>query len=198
MPRAAPDPALRRRHLWLAGAGFAAFLLHVALKAETRTLPEVLWGCNVTALLLVAGFALESPLAVGTAFLWRAALGDPGFLAGLWSGSPYPWTTAFVHVVPTVLAVPYLRRTGLPRQSPFVGMGLTLALVAAGRAFTPPEMNINFAHARIPQLAALFPAVWSYRVAASLLVIGVMLGADQISAAFFGRPGFSRRSAASR
>lgn len=196
--RTASDPALHRRHLWLAGAGLAAFLLHVALKAETRTLPEILWGCNVTALLLVAGFALESPLAVGTAFLWRVGLGDPGFLAGLWSGSPYPWTTAFVHVVPTLLAVPYLRRTGLPRESPFVGMALTLALVAAGRAFTPPEMNVNFAHARIPQLAAVFPAVWSYRAAASALVIAALLAADRLSAVFFGRADFSRRSAASR
>ena len=66
---APPDPALRRRHRLLAAAGFAAFLLHTALKAQTGTLPELLWGCNVTALLVVAGFAFEWPLAVGTAFL---------------------------------------------------------------------------------------------------------------------------------
>jgi hypothetical protein len=35
-------------------------------------------------------------------------------------------------------------------------------------------------------------------LAASVLVIVALLGADRLSAAFLGRPGFSRRSAASR
>lgn len=184
-----PDPALRRRHRWLAAAGFAAFLLHTALKAQTGALPELLWGCNVTAFLIVLGFAFEWPLAVGAAFLWRAALGEPGFLAGLWSGSPYLWTTAFVHVIPTLLAIPFLRRTGLPRGSAYAAMGLSLALVAAGRAFAPPELNVNFAQARIPQLAAAFPGLWSYRLAAALLVGLALLAADGLSVLAFGRPG---------
>lgn len=185
---APPDPALRRRHRLLAVAGFVAFLLHAALKAGTGTLPELLWGCNVTAFLIVLGFAFEWPLAVGTAFLWRAALGEPGFLAGLWSGSPYLWTTAFVHVVPTLLAIPFLRRSGLPRRSAYLAMGLTLALVAAGRAFAPPELNVNFAQARVPQLAAVFPGLWSYRLAVSALVVLVLLLADGLSVLAFGRP----------
>ena len=188
MPAPSIDPSLRR-HRWLASAGFAAFLLHASLKAQTGTLPELLWGCNVTALLMVAGFAFEWPLAVGTAFVWRVALGEPGFLAGLWSGSPYAWTTAFVHVAPTLLAIPFLRRSGLPRASLPAGLALSFLLVLGARLLAPPDLNVNFAHARIPELAAFFPGRWSYRGAVALLVALALLAAERLSALAFGRPG---------
>jgi hypothetical protein len=111
---------------------------------------------------------------VGAAFVWRVALGEPGFLAGLGSGERYAWTSALVHLVPTVLAALYLRRSGLPRGSAAWALAVSLALVPLSRAWTPPALNVNFAHRRVAFLEQAFPGRWSYRLV-SLLLAGAAL-----------------------
>lgn len=169
-----PGPGDRRRHRRLAVLGAAAFALHAVLKAEEGLLPELLWGCNVSALALILGFAFEWPRVVGAAFLWRLVLGEPGFLLGLGSGERYGWTTAFVHLVPTVLAALYLRRSGLPKGSAAWALGASLLLVPPSRAWTPPDLNVNFAHRRLAPLSEAFPGRWSYRLAATLLAAAAL------------------------
>lgn len=160
----------RSLHRALALLGLVAFLMHAALKLRDGLLPELLWGCNLTAVALVLGFAFEWDAVVGVAFLWRLGLGEPGFITGLFSGERYAWTTAFVHLVPTALAWFYLRRSGLRRGSALWAFALSLALIPLGRLLTPPELNVNFGHARVAWLARLFPGTWSYRVALLLLL----------------------------
>ncbi|HJU84073.1 MAG TPA: hypothetical protein VJ600_07660 [Holophagaceae bacterium] len=178
----------RRGHVVLALLGALAFLLHAWLKLRHGLLPELLWGCNLTAVLLIFGFGFEWPLLVGTAFLWRLGLGDPGFLAGVWSGERYFWTAAIIHVVPTILAALYLRRSGLPRGSAWWGLGFCLGVVLLSKAFTPPELNVNFAFSRIPFLAHWFPGLWSYRAATSGVAVLMLFSGDALAARWFGRP----------
>ncbi len=190
----------RRGRVLLALLGALAFAAHAWVKARHGLLPELLWGCNLSALLLILGFALDWPLAVGTAFLWRLGLGDPGFLLGVWSGERYFWTAALIHLVPTVLAALYLRRSGLPRASAAWGLVLCLGAVLLAQGFTPPALNVNFAFRRIPLLADWFPGRWSYRVATGAVAMLMLFGMDALAARWFGRPAgsrLSRRSAAS-
>lgn len=173
-----PTPADRRRNLLLAALGAAAFALHTLLKARDGLLPELFWGCNVSDVALILGFAFEWPRVVGAAFVWRVALGEPGFLAGLGSGEHYAWTSALVHLVPTVLAAFYLRRSGLPRDSAAWALAVSLALVPLSRRWTPPDLNVNFAHRRVAFLEAAFPGRWSYRLASLLLASGALALAE--------------------
>ena len=187
----------RRGQVALAVFGLGAFLLHAWLKQRHGLLPELLWGCNLTAVVLIAGFAFDLPTLVGAAFLWRLGLGDPGFLAGVWSGERYFWTAALIHLVPTGLAALFLRRSGLPRSSPWLALLACPVLVALGRAFTPPGLNVNFAFHRIPFLEDGFPGLWSYRLAATGLAAGLLFAGDALASRWFGRP-LSRRAAATR
>ncbi len=174
-PGYVPSPPERTFHRILAVLGAAAFLAHTLLKVRDGLLPELLWGCNVSAVALILGFAFEWPRVVGAAFLWRLVLGEPGFLAGLGSGERYTWTSALVHLVPTALAALYLRRSGLPRGSAAWALAVSLLLVPLSRAWTPADLNVNFAHRRIAFLAERFPGRWAYRLA-SLLLAGAALG----------------------
>ena len=178
----------RRDRLALALLGVLAFVLHAWIKARHGLLPELLWGCNLTALLLIFGFAFDWPLAVGTAFLWRLGIGDPGFLAGVWSGERYFWTAALIHLAPTGLAAFYLRRSGLPRASAWWGLAFCLAAVLLALAFTPPELNVNFAFRRIPLLADWFPGRWSYRAAVGGVAAVMLFGMDALAVHWFRRP----------
>lgn len=183
-----PDGRDRRLHRGLALFGAGAFALHTGLKLQDGLLPELLWGCNVSAAALILGFAFEWPTVVGAAFVWRLALGEPGFLAGLWSGERYAWTTAFVHLVPTLLAALFLRRSGLPRRA-WLWAGLaTLALVPLSHAYSPEALNVNFAHQRLVWLSAHVPGRWSYRLVSALLIGAGLALADTVTALLFGRP----------
>lgn len=162
----------------LALGGVAAFSLHTYFKLQDGLLPELLWGCNVSAVALILGFAFEWDRVVGAAFLWRLVLGEPGFLLGVGSGERYGWTSALVHLLPTALALFYLKRSGLPRGSAFWAALASLLLVVASHALSPPALNVNFAHARVPQLSAWFPGLWSYRVVSALLIAGSLVGAE--------------------
>lgn len=178
MTAPATDPKARRLHIALALLGTAAFLVHTLLKLREGLLPELLWGCNVSAVALILGFAFEWPRVVGAAFLWRLVLGEPGFLAGLGSGERYGWTSALVHLVPTALAFLFLRRSSLPRGSAAWALAVSLLLVPLSRAWTPPDLNVNFAHRRVPWLAQRVPGRWSYRLVSLLAAGGALALAE--------------------
>lgn len=181
-------PSDRRLHVALALLGTAAFLAHTLLKVRDGLLPELLWGCNVSAVALILGFAFEWPRVVGAAFLWRLVLGEPGFLAGLGSGERYTWTTVLVHGVPTLLALLFLHRSGLPRGSAAWALAASLALVPLSRAWTPADLNVNFAHRRLAPLAARVPGRWSYRMASLLLAAAALGLAEAAGRRLLGAP----------
>lgn len=176
-----------RQHRILAALGLLAFLAHAWLKMKEGLLPELLWGCNLSALALIFAFAFEWPLVVGAAFLWRLGLGEPGFIAGVWTGERYAWTSGLVHLVPTALAFLFLRRSGLPRGSALAAFGFCLFLVPLGRWFTPPELNVNFAFIRVPWLAQIFPGLWTYRFGAVLLTTITLWSLDTLFTSWLGR-----------
>lgn len=175
----------RRIHLGLAAFGLAAFALHTYFKIRDGLVPELLWGCNVTAVALILGFAFEWDRVVGVAFLWRLVLGEPGFLVGVGTGERYGWSTVFVHLVPTVLALFYLRRSGLPRGSAVWAALGCLVLILLSHAFSPPSLNVNFSHLRVPVLSAWFPGRWSYRMVSALLIAGSLGGGEILASRWF-------------
>ena len=178
MDRAFPTGEDRRRHRWLALVGLLAFILHGALKARTGLLGELLWGCNLSSLALIAGFATSDARLVGPAFVWRLGLGEPGFLLGLWSGERFGWTTGLVHVIPTLLAGAFLRRSGLPQGAALRAFAASLVMVGLGR-LAPPPLNVNLAYALPGGLS------WSLALPAAGLMLAL---AETLGVAWAGRP----------
>lgn len=184
-----PSAQDRTRHRRLAAIGLVGFLLHAGMKIYRNEFPEMLWGCNVSSLALILGFAFEWPVAVGAAFLWRLVIGEPGFMAGVfyWGGR-YSWTTVFVHGMPTLFAYLFLRRSGLPRSAWFWAWIGTGVLVPLSFYFTPPHLNVNLVFTRLDVLARHFPGVWEFRIVAGLLVGAGLVGLDALFGRLLGRP----------
>ena len=191
---APPAESVAGRRLW-AALLLLAMVLHTVYKAKAGILPELLWGCNVASFLIVAGLWMDSPLLVGPAFLWHICLGDAAFAAGalakgqaIWPLLLTGWTSVVVHTLPTLAALVYLRKRGLPKGSPYLALLLFLVLVPISHYLTPAPLNINMAHVRWEPLRRAFPGNWSYRFIFSACMLGLFLVGDVIGGRTLGRP----------
>ena len=154
----------------------AVMALHTAVKVQLGTLPELLWACNVSTLILVVGLWWDLRPLMGMALLWHLCVGEPGWIAGIAArGWAFPgWTSVAVHTLPPTCAFLALRGRGLPRSSAFLALGMFILLVPPSHYLTPPELNINLAHQRLGFLLGAFHANWDYRLAFSLGLLGLL------------------------
>jgi hypothetical protein len=186
----ATGSSLRRQphNVWLALAVLCAMVVHTYLKWRWGTLPELLWGCNVASFVIIAGLFLDRPVLVGTGFLWHVGVGEPGYLFGVIQTGHTTWVSVLVHSLPTVAAFLSLRRTGLPRPSPWLAFLLFVALVPVSHHLTPARFNVNLAHERLWLLQRHFPGNWDYRFAFCAIMLAILLLADWGFGAWLGRP----------
>ncbi|MBI4913578.1 MAG: hypothetical protein HY823_12635 [Acidobacteria bacterium] len=178
----------RRLRGALGFAVLAAMAVHTYLKWRWGTLPELLWGCNVASFVIILGLFLDRPVLVGTGFLWHMAVGEPGYILGVLQTGQTTWISVLVHSLPTLAALLYLRRSGLPRLCPWLAFLLFVALVPLSHALTPPRLNVNFTHQRLEFLRSRFPGTWEYRGVFSAGMLGLLLLADLGFGAWLGRP----------
>lgn len=161
---------------------------HTLVKWKLGTIAELMWGCNIASFLIIAGLWTRNATLVGTAFLWHLCVGDPAYLYGAWIQGHTGWTSVVVHSLPTAAAFLYLRRTGIPRTSPYFALVLFLALVPLSHYLTPPRLNINMTHQRLWILQRYFPGNWDYRFAFSSIMLAMLLAGDWGMAKVLGRP----------
>lgn len=147
---------------------FAHFVLLCLLKMSRGIEGEILWISHAGLLLGAMGFILRSPLLVSTAFtivagphlIWnfdavvglvtgRFPLGATRHLLGA------DWLTIFGtthHIYLTPLLALWLhQRRESTRECFWLAGGIVLALMALSRFMLPPELNVNFAHAVLPE-----------------------------------------------
>ncbi len=165
-----------------------AMIAHTYIKWRLGTPPELLWGCNVASFCIIAGLWFQSPRAVAVGFLWHVCIGDPAYLEEAIRSGHTGLTSVMVHSLPPLAAFFYLRRTGLPRSTPFLALALFIVLVPISHYLTPMALNINLAHDRLWFLKAQFPGNWSYRIAFCAGMLGVLLIGDQLLALLLKRP----------
>jgi len=179
----------------LAVVVLAAMILHTYYKWKWGTLPEMLWGCNVASFVIIAGLWLRKPLLVGTGFLWHVSVGEPGYVYGVLQTGRTTWLSVLVHSLPTLAAFLSLRRSGLPRPSPYLAFLLFVALVPISHYLTPASLNVNMTHQRLWVLQQHFRGNWDYRFAFSAIMLSIMLVADWGFARWVGRPRIGFREA---
>lgn len=167
----------------------AIMAVHSYLKWTWGTLPELLWGCNVASFAIILGLWTQSPKVTGMAFLWHLGVGEPGWLYGVIQTGQTHWVSVLVHTLPTLGGFLYLRKTGLPRSSPWLAFLLFVALVPISHYLTPARLNVNLAHQRLWILQQFFPGNWDYRIAFSAAMLGLLLLWDLALGRILGRPG---------
>lgn len=184
-PTALDPPADRRWALLL----LAIMAVHTYLKWTWGTLPELLWGCNVASFAIILGLWFRSPAVTGMAFLWHLGVGEPGWLVEVIRTGHTHWVSVLVHTLPALGAFLVLRRTGLPRSSPWLAFLMFVALVPLSHYLTPASLNVNLAHQRLEILQRHFPGIWGYRLVFSALMLGILLLWDLALGRILGRPG---------
>ena len=169
-----------------------AMIIHTYYKWKEGTLPELLWGCNVASFVILLGLWFENALLVGTGFIWHVSVGEPGALYGVLRTGHTTWSSIIVHFLPPITAFVSLRRSGLPRLSPYLAFALFVLLVPISHYLTPPSFNINMAHQRIWVLQQQFKGNWDYRLVFSAIMLSIMLLADLGFGLWLGRGSESR------
>jgi hypothetical protein len=165
-----------------------AMAIHTGFKCHWGTMPELLWGCNVASFIIILGLWFQMPRFVGAGFLWHLCVGEPGYLYGVIQTGRTHWVSVLVHSLPTFAAFFSLRRTGLPRSSPYLAFLMFVALVPISHYLTPANLNINMAHQRLWILQKYFQGNWDYRFVFSVAMLALLLLGDWASARMFDRP----------
>ncbi len=150
---------------------------HALVKVHLGTVPELLWACNVSSLILVAALWFDWAPGLGLALVWHLCVGEPGWIAGIAArGWAFPgWTSVAVHTLPPAFAILGLRGRSLPRASAALALVMFVVLVPPSHYFTPVALNVNLAHQRLGFLAARFPGNWDYRLAFCVGLLGLLL-----------------------
>jgi hypothetical protein len=180
----APSPSSRPPPSRAWGAVALVFYAIHAGHHLLRGHPEdLLWACHLGAVFVGVGLLARLPVVNAVGFLWLVT-GDVLWLVGLSSGVEFVPTSLFTHGGGLALAALGLARFGMPRHTWWKAALAFFVLQQLCRFATPPQANVNLAHAAWSGWEAFFPSIVVYQIA--LLAIG--------SAACFAVERISRRA----
>ena len=136
-------------------------------------LGHLLWMCNVGNLLLAMGLFLEKPLVVRLAAIWTI----PGLI--VWFiYVVLAWgvflTSTLAHVGGIIVAMIALSRYRMDRTVWRWAFGWYLIVQLASRFVTPPELNVNLAHAIQPGWESGFGSYWVFWLTLTVVTIVVL------------------------
>lgn len=173
----------------LAFAMLAALSLH-GFAMGRHNLPHLLWSCHVASVVLALGLLSNSRLLLSAGFLFHLAIGFPAWLVEViltrgTFGAPMVTprvlaTSISVHLLPLIAGVIYLQRSPLPGGSVLVAWLFQVAMVPLSRWFTPPELNVNLAHAVWKPLSGTFTSMLVFQLALSLLALASLVVARAV------------------
>jgi len=146
------------------------FLTQVVHYWRINQLGHLMWMCNIGNLLLALGLFLEKPVVVRLAAIWTI----PGlviwflYVVLVWEVF---FSSVLAHVGGLVVAMIALRHYGMDRSSWRWALGWYLVVQLLSRFFTPPELNVNLAHAIQPGWEGVFHSYWSFWLVLTLVTL---------------------------
>jgi len=136
-------------------------------------LGHLLWMCNIGNLLLAMGLFLEKPLVVRLAAIWTI----PGllvwFLYVVLAWGVF-FTSTLAHVGGIIVAMFALSKYRMDRTAWRWAFGWYLVIQLLSRFITPPELNVNLAHAIQPGWERAFQSYWIFWLTLTLVTIAVL------------------------
>ena len=136
-------------------------------------LGHMLWMCNVGNLLLAMGLFLERPLVTRLAAIWM--------IPGLFIWIIYvvlPWSpflsSTLAHVGGLAASMIALSRVRMDRTAWRWAFGWYLMVQLASRFVTPPELNVNLAHAVQPGWERGFGSYWTFWILLTVVTAVVL------------------------
>jgi hypothetical protein len=136
-------------------------------------LGHLLWICNVGNLLLAMGLFLEKRRVIRLAAIWMI----PGLLVWV-VYVVLAWgvflTSTLAHVGGLIVAMFALSRYRMDRTSWLWAFGWYLMIQLCSRIVTPPELNVNVAHAMQLGWERTFDSYWTFWITLTALTIVVL------------------------
>jgi hypothetical protein len=162
---------------WFGILGIFFYALFAADHLYAGHAANLLWACQVGALLVGLGLVFRSPTWNAIGLLWLVA-GVPLWAMDLLANGGGRPTTLLTHVGGLVLGVIGVRRLGLPKRT-----WLRAAIALAGlhllcRWVTPPEENINLAFTIWPGWEAYFPSHLVYVLTVFALCVAAFMSVE--------------------
>jgi hypothetical protein len=136
-------------------------------------LGHLLWMCNIGNLLLAMGLFLEKPAVVRLSAIWMI----PGLIVWILY-VVLAWgvflTSTLAHVGGLIVAMIALRSYRMDRTSWLWASGWYLVVQLCSHLVTPPELNVNLAHAIQPGWEQTFNYYWTFWVTLTVITILVL------------------------
>lgn len=166
------------RKIELAGSAVlsAAICWHVADKVARDVLPEMLWSCNVTAVMIAVGVLLDRREFTSVGWLTFVSVAFWMWMLDLGAGATTTVASVVIHVSSPLVGALHVRRVGVWRWALAAAAIVQVVLFLISLTLTPPALNINMAHAVWSPFASWFPEIWAYH-ALNLSGFVLLLGA---------------------
>lgn len=160
MPDIAPQGFSRGWRL-LGLLPLAFFLTRLGYFIEHGGASQILWMCHISNLMIAIGLLFNRPLWVGISAYWLV-LGIPFWVVDVIGFGMEGLTSFATHAGGMAVALLALFRIHPPRRIWHYALAWHLFLQALCRLFTPPELNINVAHAVYRGWEKFFTDYFSY------------------------------------
>ena len=149
------------------------FLAQAVHYWKRNELGHMLWMCNIGNLLLAMGLFLEKQRVIRLAaictipglFIW--------FIYVVLPWSPFLSST-LAHVGGLIVALIALSRVRMDRTAWRWAFGWYLMVQLASRFVTPPELNVNLAHAVQPGWERAFGSYWTFWLVLTIVTAVVL------------------------
>jgi len=136
-------------------------------------LGNMLWMCNIGNLILAMGLFLEKPVLIRLAAIWTLPGLVVWFIYVVLTWGVFLSST-LAHVGGIIVAMIALRHYGMDRTAWRWALGWYFVVQLASRFLTPPELNVNLAHA--VQAGWAFQSYWTFwLVLTATTIVGLWL-----------------------
>ncbi len=139
----------------------AFFLARLIYFMDHGGTSQILWICHLSNLTLAIGLLFNRPIWVGISASWLT-LAIPFWIIDVIGFGMEGLTSFATHAGGTVIALLALSKIYPPRRLWIYALAWHLFLQAVCRFFTPPELNINAAHAVYRGWERFFTDYFSY------------------------------------
>jgi hypothetical protein len=137
---------LPRTWRWLGLLPLAFFIARLIYFSNHGGISQILWLCHLSNLTLAIGLLFDRRIWIGISAYWLV-LGIPFWIVDILGFGMEGWTSAATHLGGTIISIWALSKLSPPRHIWHFALVWYLILQLICRLFTPPELNINIAHA---------------------------------------------------
>ena len=151
----------------------AIYLVHFHYNWSQGNPGHGLWMCHVSNAVLGLGLLLYIRPMIRLAAIWFVPA-IPLWIMDMMRTGQMPAITFVSHLGGLTVSLIALRRVRADRYIWLYGMAVYLLVQQVCRMVTPPELNVNVAHAMYPGWDRLFSAYWQYWIYTTLSAAAVL------------------------